>query len=52
VLYMSGYSEGVLTHHGIVDQNLTLLPKPFTTTSLLQKIREVLSRESSGAHKK
>ena len=52
VLYMSGYSEGILAHQGIVDPSVNLLPKPFTTTSLFQRIREVLSHDSSGAHKK
>ena len=51
VLYMSGYSEGILTHHGIANPNVTLLSKPFTPTILLRKVREVLSGIPSGADK-
>jgi PAS domain S-box-containing protein len=42
VLFTSGYAEDVIVHHGIVDQDLNFIPKPFTMHSLGIKLREVL----------
>jgi YesN/AraC family two-component response regulator len=42
VLFTSGYAEDVIVHHGIVDQDLNFIPKPFTMQSLGIKLREVL----------
>jgi CheY-like chemotaxis protein len=42
VLFTSGYAEDVIVHHGIVDQDLNFIPKPFPMHSLGIKLREVL----------
>jgi PAS domain S-box-containing protein len=47
VLYMSGYTENVVTSGGLLEQGLAFLQKPFSPGSLLQKIREVLSRTAA-----
>ena len=42
VLFISGYSDDVIAKHGMIDEGLSFLQKPFTASSLGKKIREVL----------
>jgi two-component system cell cycle sensor histidine kinase/response regulator CckA len=42
VLYMSGYSDDLIAHHGVLEEGVALLLKPFTMDTLLQKVRMVL----------
>lgn len=42
ILYMSGYTDDVIGHHGVLDLRLGYLQKPFTPESLARKVREVL----------
>jgi DNA-binding response OmpR family regulator len=49
VLFMSGYSDGLLANHGNVGES-ELIPKPFTASELLRRIDAVLAKAGSGAH--
>jgi|HubBroStandDraft_6_1064221.scaffolds.fasta_scaffold00376_13 two-component system cell cycle sensor histidine kinase/response regulator CckA len=42
VLYVSGYTDDAIAHHGVLDSGVALLQKPFTKNSLTSKLREVL----------
>lgn len=41
VLYISGYTGDAIGHHGIVDEDLLFLQKPFTPNELAKKVREI-----------
>jgi nitrogen-specific signal transduction histidine kinase/FixJ family two-component response regulator len=46
VIYMSGYTEAAVVHHGVVNPGIAFLHKPFTIGTLGRKIREVLDRKT------
>jgi two-component system, cell cycle sensor histidine kinase and response regulator CckA len=41
-LYVSGYADNAIVHHGMLDANLAFLQKPFAAESLARKVREVI----------
>jgi two-component system cell cycle sensor histidine kinase/response regulator CckA len=49
VLYMSGYTQNVIVHHNVVDAGLVLMQKPFSRSSLLQKVGDCLGTRVEGA---
>jgi two-component system cell cycle sensor histidine kinase/response regulator CckA len=42
VLFTSGYTQNVIVHHGVVEENLNFIGKPYSLRALATKIREVL----------
>ena len=44
VLYMSGYTDNAITHHGVLEKGVNYIQKPFTVDGLARKVREVLDK--------
>lgn len=41
-LFMSGYTADVIARHGVFDEGLQFIEKPFSARDLAQRIRQVL----------
>jgi CheY-like chemotaxis protein len=44
-LFMSGYTSDVIAHHGVLDEGVNFIQKPFTTRELALKVSEVIRKE-------
>lgn len=42
--YMSGYTANVIAHHGLLDEGVLFINKPFSTRDLAAKVRESLDQ--------
>ena len=47
VLFMSGYTDNVITSGGMLQEGLAFLQKPFSPAALVRKVREVLSQTTA-----
>ncbi|MBI5604423.1 MAG: PocR ligand-binding domain-containing protein [Deltaproteobacteria bacterium] len=44
-LFMSGYTANVIAHHGVLDEGIHFIQKPFSIQALAVKVREALDSE-------
>jgi CheY-like chemotaxis protein len=42
LLFMSGYTSNVIVHHGVLDEGVAFIQKPFSMAQMTAKVREVL----------
>ncbi len=45
VLYMSGYTDNVISHHGMLEEGVNYIQKPFSVKALAANVREVLDND-------
>jgi CheY-like chemotaxis protein len=48
-LFMSGYTENAIVHHGRLDDGVQLIGKPFQRQQLARKVAEILGQRSSAS---
>jgi DNA-binding NtrC family response regulator len=45
-LFVSGYATDVIAHHGVLDEGLEFLPKPFSRQAFLKRVRDLLDHRT------
>jgi two-component system, cell cycle sensor histidine kinase and response regulator CckA len=47
VLYMSGYTDSAIGHHGVLEPGIAFLQKPFSADELTRKVRSLLDQQAT-----
>ena len=49
ILYMSGYTSDIIARHGVLEEGLHFIQKPFTSGALIARLKEMLNQDSAPA---
>jgi PAS domain S-box-containing protein len=49
LLFMSGYTDDIVLRHGVLERRIAFLEKPFSSTALLETVRDTLDAATAGA---
>jgi signal transduction histidine kinase len=44
MLFTSGYTDNAIVHHGVLDEGVSFIGKPYSHSALARKVREVLDQ--------
>jgi hypothetical protein len=42
---IGGYPDAAVVHHGVLDEGIAFLQKPFSAKAIIQKVQEILAAE-------
>ncbi len=45
ILFISGYTDDMMIRHGVIEDEIDFLAKPFSSSMLAAKVREILDRD-------
>jgi CheY-like chemotaxis protein len=45
ILFTSGYTDEAISHHGVLEEGVEFLPKPYTPATLARKVRQLLDEK-------
>ena len=48
ILYMSGYTDNAIVHHGVLDPGISFINKPFSGNDLVRRVGDLLTRQPDG----
>jgi len=48
ILFTSGYTDDALSHHGVLDEGVEFLAKPYAPSVLVRRVRELLDASAAG----
>jgi two-component system cell cycle sensor histidine kinase/response regulator CckA len=51
VLFMSGYTDEAIVHHGVLDAKVEFIQKPFTPVAPARKVRQVIDSNGTNGSK-
>ncbi|MEN3330829.1 MAG: hypothetical protein V7641_194 [Blastocatellia bacterium] len=51
-LFMSGYTDDAIVHHGVLDDGLAFIQKPFAPAALICKVRELLEEQKRASERR
>ncbi|MDZ7724212.1 MAG: response regulator [candidate division KSB1 bacterium] len=44
ILFMSGYTTNIIAEHGVLEEGVYFIPKPFSKKNLADKVRQALDQ--------